>query len=66
MLYDHLSDVAANNFYADDTTKMLVCNAICLGVAFIFFLIELVQMHELGAMTYLRDARSYEVVWFFV
>jgi hypothetical protein len=66
LLYDHLSDVAADNFYVDDSKKIIICNAICIAVAFIFFVIELIQMYELGPMPYLKDARSYEIIWFFV
>lgn len=66
LLYDHISDRAEDNFYVDDTSQIIFCNVICIAVAFIFFIIELIQMYVLGVIPYLKDARSYEIIWFFV
>ena len=68
LLYlDHINNDPKTHFYDKDQDKyIIVCNLICMGVAGVFFIIELIQVYILGPVEYWTGARAYEFMWFFV
>lgn len=67
ILLDHISDDASKNYYDDSQEPaIIICNLICMVIAFGFFLIEIIQARVLGFREYLADNRSYEIIWFSV
>lgn len=47
--------------------SIIACNVICLVIATLFFLIELVQLNGMGAADYFNDYQNkFDFSWFFV
>jgi hypothetical protein len=45
LLFDHMASTPEDFYYAPgEETKIIICNAICLFICLIFFIIELIQI----------------------
>lgn len=45
---------------------IILCNLICIVIAFGFFAIEVIQTRVRGFWDYMKDDRSFEIAWFFL